>query len=259
MLELEIEVDDNDLILSSTSSKGNQMKWYKDGFWLKANRWGYEGIAECATSIVLSCSNLFKEMYVEYLPCKIIDGTEVYSGCASKDFKPSGWSVITLHRIFEKFNVDQTPLTSSRYTTRDRVKYVVDAVNRCIDVDISSYLSVLLTLDAFILNEDRHFNNIALLYKDGLYDWAPIFDNGLSLLSDLTAYPTHVPLDVNMRKVKAKTFNSSFTKQLDAVGVGFHIDGELLTEKLEWYRSDLGRAYDVLKRQIERYKGLIVV
>lgn len=44
----------------------------------------------------------------------------------------------------------------------------------------SNYLDTCICLDAIIRNEDRHFNNFALI----LDRFAPLFDHGLSLLSD---------------------------------------------------------------------------
>ena len=47
-------------------------------------------------------------------------------------------------------------------------------------------LAKLLEIDAFFLNEDRHANNIALLYnsRSGEYRLCPFFDMGLSLFAD---------------------------------------------------------------------------
>ena len=49
-----------------------------------------------------------------------------------------------------------------------------------------SSLAKLLEIDAFFLNEDRHANNIALLYnsRSGEYRLCPFFDMGLSLFAD---------------------------------------------------------------------------
>lgn len=74
----------------------------------------------------------------------------------------------------------------------------------------------MLAFDAFILNEDRHTNNILFLFdpKSEVWQFAPLFDNGLSLLSDVKDYPFSMPLNILKRKVKAIPFRSSFKKQL---------------------------------------------
>ena len=63
-------------------------------------------------------------------------------------------------------------------------------------LDVRLDIARLLTFDALILNEDRHTNNILFLYDPTQKSWqlAPIFDNGLSLLSVEKDYPTGKPL-----------------------------------------------------------------
>lgn len=52
--------------------------------------------------------------------------------------------------------------------------------------NFGQYLTSMLEIDAFFLNEDRHTNNIAVQYNaaDDTYALCPLFDNGLSLLAD---------------------------------------------------------------------------
>lgn len=47
-------------------------------------------------------------------------------------------------------------------------------------------MTLLLEVDAFFLNEDRHFHNIAVIYNDKTeeFRYCPIFDNGGALFSD---------------------------------------------------------------------------
>ena len=77
-------------------------------------------------------------------------------------------------------------------------------------------LTKTLAFDALILNEDRHTNNLLFLYHFKLDTWklAPLFDHGLSLLSDVKDYPLGVDINILKRKVKAKPFNTNFKKQL---------------------------------------------
>ena len=77
-------------------------------------------------------------------------------------------------------------------------------------------LTRMLAFDALILNEDRHTNNVLFLYDFKLNTWelAPLFDHGLSLLSDVKDYPVNIDIKYLKRKVKAKPFNTNFKKQL---------------------------------------------
>lgn len=52
--------------------------------------------------------------------------------------------------------------------------------------EIGKYITQLIELDSFVLNDDRHFNSIAFLYNNGQFQMCPIFDNGAALLSDMT-------------------------------------------------------------------------
>lgn len=48
------------------SSKGNQLKWYDEGIWYKADYTGYEGLAEYMISQLLKKSTLADEEFVLY-------------------------------------------------------------------------------------------------------------------------------------------------------------------------------------------------
>ena len=49
---------DNILTGIGHSSKGNQMKWKQDGYWYKADQFGYESLSEIVTSHLLEKSNI---------------------------------------------------------------------------------------------------------------------------------------------------------------------------------------------------------
>lgn len=68
-------------------------------------------------------------------------------------------------------------------TMEERIEYVTSFVKDSTGVDPTEYFRKVFTLDRITLNEDRHFNNLALLYSEDGYRCAPIFDNGVSLLT----------------------------------------------------------------------------
>ena len=63
-------------------------------------------------------------------------------------------------------------------------------------------LTKMLAFDALVLNEDRHTNNLLFLYDFKLDTWklAPLFDHGLSLLSDVKDYPIDVDIKILREK-----------------------------------------------------------
>lgn len=56
-----VELSEQDIRTNNRqSSKGNQLKWYKNEIWYKADYTGYEGLAEYVVSNLLEWSNLKK-------------------------------------------------------------------------------------------------------------------------------------------------------------------------------------------------------
>lgn len=123
-----------------------------------------------------------------------------------------------LHRAY--YGVGLAQKLAEIPETEERIQYTVSFVEERTGLaDFGAYLSTLLELDAFILNEDRHTNNIAVIRneKDGTFRLCPIFDNGLALLSDLNDYPLTRDIYECIDAVKAKPFVSDFDEQAEAV------------------------------------------
>ena len=127
-------------------------------------------------------------------------------------------------------------------------------------------------IDSIILNEDRHFNNISLIEKDGEYRVAPIFDNGLSLLSDTSQdYRYGVSLDILIRKVKCMPFVNSFSKQVgyfENSPLVIDMDGflaklEIIDANLDSYvpfkQDGYKRAKIVLLKRLNEMEGILWV
>jgi len=68
------------------SSKGNQLKWEKNGIWYKADYTGYEGLSEYVISNLLIKSSLKSSEFVVYEQEQIKYGSQIYGGVASQDF-----------------------------------------------------------------------------------------------------------------------------------------------------------------------------
>jgi hypothetical protein len=241
----------------STSSKGDQSKWLVGNKWIKENTLGYENMAEYVAYLILNSSTLPKNSFVPYTPCLIekYDGT-VTEGCYSKDFRGL-LQEVTLERLFEaNFETTDDILNNNRYSTKDKFHSIMDKVFDFTGLNISHEVAQMLAFDAFILNEDRHTNNILFLFEPKTETWqlSPIFDHGLSLLSDVKDYPLGKPMSILKRKVKAKPLNSSFTKQLALYQGEPFINRSLLLEKLDEVPYDLGRAKDVVLSQLRDFQ-----
>lgn len=160
---------------------------------------------------------------------------------------------MTLERLFEaNFTSTDPILYDKSLSTLEKFEQIMQQVEVFTGLNVRAEIARLLAFDALILNEDRHTNNIVFLYNPIKKTWrlAPIFDNGLSLLSDEKDYVQGKPLTVLKRKVKAKPFNSSFSKQLALYfGPAFINQTKLLTE-IEASSMDFGRAKQVLLSQL---------
>lgn len=197
----------------STSSKGDQSKWRVSDKWVKQNTRGYEGQAEVLASLVLAHSTLQENEYVKYSLWEIIlpDG-ELSLGCYSHDFRGK-LQEVTLERLFEaNFTSTDPVLNDQSLSTNEKFERIMQQVQDFTGLDVRQEIAHLLAFDALILNEDRHTNNILFLYNPIEKSWqlAPIFDNGLSLLSDEKDYTPGKPLTILKRKVKANHLTQAF-------------------------------------------------
>ena len=204
--------------LDRKSSKGNQLKFERDGVWYKVDSVGYEGLAECVTSALLHNSSLDEIEYTDYAYETIVYNEIRYRGCKSKDFT-KGWTLITLERLFmQTYGVSLNKMIYSTSDHEERLRLLVDNTERITGIKgFGVYMNKLLTLDALFLNEDRHTHNIAILMNNKKqFRLCPIFDNGAALLSDTTMdYPLGRDVYELMKRTKARTFSESFEEQLE--------------------------------------------
>lgn len=264
LFEQDIKTDDRQ------SSKGNQLKWQKGEKWYKADYTGYEGLTEYMVSNLLKYSNLAKESYILYDTEEIYYGDMKYLGCSSTHFLPEGWQLITLERLFQNFYGESLQKSIYRIEKlENRIHFLVQQTIRITGLkNFGEYMSKLLTIDAFFLNEDRHTHNIAVLMDaEGAYHYCPVFDNGAGLLSDTTMdYPTGTEVGKLIGKPKAKTFCQDFDEQLDAIEylygqhLKFHFHSENVQALLEdemYYSDDIKeRIKYIILAQKRKYEYL---
>ena len=64
------------------------------------------------------------------------------------------------------------------------------------------------------LNEDRHLNNLALIMRGNDFYPAPIFDNGVSLLTANQSVNWNFSIEENVKRVIARPFCGSHEKMV---------------------------------------------
>lgn len=267
---LTIDLTLNDAVLTEGhTSKGNQPKWLLDGYWYKADHMGCEALAEVLTSRLLARSGI--RNYVRYEPVLIRDGDKTYAGCRSRNFRQRDEMLVPLERLYRAYcGQSLAKKLEGIPETEEQIRFTVEFVEGTTQLTgFGSYLSTLLELDAFILNEDRHTNNIAVIRNEtsGQYRLCPVFDNGLSFLSDLNDYPLEIDLYQNIARVEAKPFSRDFIVQMETAvnlyGSSLHFDiarrdaDGLFDGLTECYPEEIiGRARSVLSEQMRKFRYL---
>lgn len=262
--------DKNRMEFRRQSSKGNQLKWEKEGVWYKADYTGYEGLAEFLVSNLLNYSSLEASEYVLYQTEDILYKNRRWTGCRSKNFLDEEWQIITLERLFkQQFGYSLYKSVFKIIDVEDRLAFLVDQVIRATGLnDFGVYMNKLLTLDALFLNEDRHMHNIAVLTdSSGHFAYCPFFDHGAALLSDTSMdYPMEMDILPLISSAQSKTVSWNFDEQLDAsealYGLNLKFDFDMdkvsdLIKKEDCYGPEIHRRVEqILEYQIGKYSYL---
>lgn len=249
-----------------STSKGNQAKTKVGDYWYKIDFLGYEGLSEYLTSELLAHTNI--KDYAQYDMVEVPVSRRTFLGCRSKDFLNADEEIMTASRIFktytgltvEEFLQPQSGLSNQISSFVNKVQEITGIKN------YGQELTRVLEWDGFILNDDRHFNNIAFIYNSVTKSFSSctLFDNGAAFLSD-TRYD--YPLEKNVygliADVKAKPFSESFDKQISACeelyGVQLKVDRNICitTEMEERIRNYYGDAiYERVSNIFEHQKAL---
>lgn len=250
------------------SSKGNQLKWRVDNTWYKADYMGYEGLAEVTVSGLLGYSDV--ENYVRYFPAEIQYKDKKYMGCKSNSFLGEGEEFVTAEHLFRQWRGGSLSAEMSKIPdSESRIAYMVNNVIEFTGlVEFGKYIAMILAVDAFFLNEDRHTNNIGVIYEmeTKSYRLSPVFDNGLALLSDtITDFGMEKSLEECLKKIEAKPFCRDFDEQLDAAeklyGCNVHfsfakreVDKILESCAGNYSGKVIERVRDLLYFQMRKYK-----
>ena len=237
MLLREIEIDERYAFTDKGTSDGTQIKYFKDNMWYKLDRYGGEGEAEELASTILRLSNYPAKKYVTYEQV-VINGRR---GCVSKNFLHRNEQFITLYRLHMNVTGRDPAAVTRMMDYDDAIEYVLDFVLKQTNVDLHEYLADIFTLDALILNDDRHFNNLGLLYDGESFKPAPIFDNGKSLMIGVSGRPI------------AKAFSGSFSLNRSYLRKysSLHLNRRAITSYLDANVQNISeRAISVLKENL---------
>lgn len=245
---VEIHVTKKDRLHVGTGSSGYQTKWYKDGLFIKRSVLGYEHLAEVLTTWLLKCSDIPRNMYVEYHPCIIIeDGKNCGQGCYSESFLSGSEIEVSISNI-----LDMRLLSHGI-----GIDELVEVLDEYYIPNSRDYLNMILSVDSITRNEDRHFKNISLIQEGGIYRPGPIFDNGAGCMSDVFSYPMNESIDKLWGEIYAKPFSVTFGKSIkDNKPIGIYYDRFMRCENAIGNNRVSRRAFEVIKRGLSEMEGL---
>lgn len=208
--------------IAETSSKGNQEKWLEQGRWYKLDQFGYEALAEVFTSLLLDRSNIETETPFRFTRYRMerlhVHGRD-RTGCSSENFLRPGQSIVTLNHLFQQFWGHPLKATLERLPSdKKRIAFLAEETAAITGLQqFQEYLTLLFEVDALVLNDDRHLNNIAVLEQNGQFDYCPIFDQGAGLLSNIQFSPMDIAPPALIRELRARPFHTTFNRQLHTV------------------------------------------
>ncbi len=240
--DMTVKLVTNDRI-AETSSLGNQEKWKENGTWYKLDQFGYEALTETAVSKLLAYSNIETDTpftFVRYHMERLHVHGRDRVGCASEDFLQQGESLITVNRLLTSmYGIPLKQKLEQLSSNKKRIAYLAEATAECTGLEhFPEYLTLLFELDGLILNDDRHLNNIAVIERQGVYRYCPVFDNGAGLLSNTQVLPMDIDPKGLIPSLEARPFCTTFNRQILAAtgmyGSQLHIPQFTRAEIMEW-------------------------
>ena len=252
-----------------SSCKGNQTKFYSDGYWYKIDSLNNkEGLAEEFVSKIESC--IFDFKYVEYKSIEGLYKQDAVNACCCKNMYSENTQFITFKDLFRYKGIPHSVFIKYADIS-DNIESVLEILYNITGLNLLNYLRDNLFLDALIINEDRHWMNLGVCYTDDKFHIAPVFDNGSSLFCVDWTYRESKSFDENIKtaELSARPFSKFYDRQVDALlKLGckpLRININTLYEEMHGYHNVL---YDikqvelakrVLLNRLVKYKGKIYV
>ncbi len=250
------------------SSKGNQFKWCEDYQWYKMDYLGYESLAEILVSELLKETNV--ESFVAYHHDHVFYNEEIENVCVSDNFLNDGDEIITIEKLILQMKGISIAQFMSGRSVETKIEMLVNAVVDITGIEeFGKYITLLLEIDAFFLNEDRHTHNLAVIRnQQGDFRLCPIFDNGAALLSDMKQdYPITKSLEECYARIEAKPFSRDFDEQMEAAQSLYGQQLEISFTPKSWEQAleeiaiyydkrIVKRVDDILRQQYRKYEYL---
>ena len=203
-----------------TTSRGNQEKWFdaEKNLWNKVDDGCFEALAEAVSSEVLRNFTNAVQLPGISVANYWVDTTEVHGlkrvVSVSENFKREDESLVTANTILKNsLGTDYLEEFNRRTSLKERIRLLVDAMGETTGMqNMGAYLTTLFEVDALLLNQDRHLNNVVLVRDKSGYKPCPIFDCGDSFLLDFALYSPEIESRAYLAKAQCLPFKSRFTQ-----------------------------------------------
>ncbi len=243
----------NDNSIYSVMARGKQEKFYDAEYsqWYKLDQYGYESLAETLASRIMRRSklNLYTPYtFVAYRMEHVRIHDRIRTACSCNNFLSPHSSIITVNDILQKqVGYPLKNKLDSFTTLKRKTAYIVDATRSYTRLyDFADYLTLIFELDALFCNDDRTLNNIAVIEKNGVFNYCPIFDNGAAFLSNIQMSPLSTKPQELLTGLTARPTKTSFGRQVKAV---HNLYGRIL-EPFKISNSDI---YAILREMLNYY------
>lgn len=195
-----------------TDGSGNQKKIWIDNYLYKVDSKFRDSTKEVSACNIAGAFGLYHVHY-ERIKCKI-DNTEKWcSVCQSYLTNEADKSI----NLFNILNYCNSFVVTNNTPAAIYFEETCKAISRFTGLNynyIKERLLQMLTFDLLIANDDRHLSNIeVIMYANGRFDIAPIFDNGHSFFRK-DSMLTYRELEVLSQKFKSKPFSTNQWKNL---------------------------------------------
>lgn len=207
-------------VVVDSSSKGNQRKFYHNGYWIKLDNQGCsEGLAEDFVSKL--CASIYDFPFVAYESSQFEYMDDVYTGCYSPNmYGRRDISFVSFRSLLRQWGVP-TNIFFKESSVAQNILNVVQLIRERLHLDLLDYFRRLLLLDSLIINEDRHIMNLGVCYcrTDGRFYEAQCFDNGSSLFCVNWTFRKRKSFEENiaMSRSVARPFSKFYDKQVQAL------------------------------------------
>ena len=216
-----------------TDGSGNQKK-----IWINNYLYKVDSKFRDSTKEVSACSiaEAFKLKHVTYKRLKcIVDGDEKWCSVCKSYLTSTEDQSINLYNIlsyYESFIV--TNNTPASVFFEETCKIIQDFTKLNIEYIRLTILNMLV-FDFLIANDDRHLSNIEIImFQNGTFDIAPIFDNGHSFFRK-DSMLTYKELEALSQRYKSKPFSTNQWKNIIDINYAKHIVSIWMTRVNQMY------------------------